>query len=275
MNFFSCHLASPPLHKMAECSICYSDIDASTGVTTLSCSHSFHFSCIAKWFTKQETCPCCRKEMGDTEVLPENSPDAASDDSSDSDESVEEAEFTREDLDAFLRRHGGSLSDATAQAVCSEYAGFTYMELRMLVLGNTGHDLTEEEWNELIEDDDEETDSDAEGTDAEEGEAEEAEGEEAGDDDAIEIINERRVILNFEEMKEMIGPLSQEVWFDILIGKANDFITASGLHVVVKYDTVQVGLKIKAAAKIQHAWRNYSIRKDAVILYRFSNIIWA
>ena len=289
---------------MAECSICYDNINATTGITTLSCSHSFHFSCIAKWFTKQETCPCCRKEMGDTEVLPENSPDAASDDSDDSDgssesdESVEEAEFTREDLDAFLRRYGGSLSEATAQAVCSEYAGFTYMELRMLVLGNTGHDLTEEEWNELIEDDEEDTDSDAEGTDAEEGEAEEAEGEEreeaegedaegeereeaegeereeaegeeAGDDDAIEIINERRVIHYIEEM---IGPLSQEVCFDILIGKSNEFITASGLRVDVKFDTVRRSQIKEAAVKIQATWRKYKeTREEAMIIVGFMN----
>lgn len=228
--------------------------------------------------------------MGDTEVLPENSPDAASDDSdgsSESDESVEEAEFTREDLDAFLRRYGGSLSEATAQAVCSEYAGFTYMELRMLVLGNTGHDLTEEEWNELIEDDEEETD--AEGTDAEEGEAEEAEGaegeeaegeeaegeegeeaEESGDDDAIEIINERRVIHYIEEM---IGsPLSQEACFDILIGKHNEFITASGLRVDVKFDTVRRTQIKEAAVKIQATWRKYKeTKEEAMIIVGFMN----
>lgn len=225
--------------------------------------------------------------MGDTEVLPENSPDAASDasddsdGSSESDESVEEAEFTREELNAFLQRHGGSLSEATAQAVCSEYAGFTYMELRMLLLGNTGHDLTEEEWNELIEDDDEETDSEsddpeeadegeAEGEEREEaeegGEAEEA--EEAGDDDAIEIINERRVIHYIEEM---IGsPLSQEACFDILIGKHNDFITASGLRVEVKFDTVRRTQIKEAAVKIQATWRKYKeTREEAMILVGF------
>jgi len=227
---------------MAECSICYGNIDATTGSTILSCSHSFHFSCIAKWFTKQETCPCCRKEMGDTEVLPENSPDAASD-SDDSDESVEEAEFTREELDAFLRRHGGSLSDAMAQAVCSEYAGFTYMELRMLVLGNTGHDLTEEEWNELIE----EEEDDAEGS--------EAEGSEENG------------------VPETSGFLSgfTNATTDL------DAVNARILEYYLSYPHMEMALvndveSKRAAAKIQHAWRKYSIRKDALILYNFSNV---
>jgi hypothetical protein len=183
--------------------------------------------------------------MGDTEVLPENSPDAASD-SDESDESVEEAEFTREELDAFLRRHGGSLSDAMAQAVCSEYAGFTYMELRMLVLGNTGHDLTEEEWNELIDDDDEDND--------EAEEAEEAEGEENG-------------------VPETSGFLSgfTNATTDL------DDVNARILAYYLSYPHMEMALvndveSKRAAAKIQHAWRKYSIHKDALILSRFSNL---
>jgi hypothetical protein len=180
--------------------------------------------------------------MGDTEVLPENSPDAASD-SDDSDESVEEAEFTREELDAFLRRHGGSLSDAMAQAVCSEYAGFTYMELRMLVLGNTGHDLTEEEWNELIE----EEEDDAEGS--------EAEGSEENG------------------VPETSGFLSgfTNATTDL------DAVNARILEYYLSYPHMEMALvndveSKRAAAKIQHAWRKYSIRKDALILYNFSNV---
>ena len=175
-------------------------------------------------------------------MLPENSPDAASD-SDDSDESVEEAEFTREELDAFLRRHGGSLSDAMAQAVCSEYAGFTYMELRMLVLGNTGHDLTEEEWNELIE----EEEDDAEGS--------EAEGSEENG------------------VPETSGFLSgfTNATTDL------DAVNARILEYYLSYPHMEMALvndveSKRAAAKIQHAWRKYSIRKDALILYNFSNV---
>jgi hypothetical protein len=55
-----------------DCSICYDAINATTGVATLSCSHSFHISCIAGWFAKLEkgSCPCCRKEMSALEDLP-------------------------------------------------------------------------------------------------------------------------------------------------------------------------------------------------------------
>lgn len=51
-----------------NCSICFDDITKTTGSTTLSCEHSFHFRCIDEWFYKQlceglhQTCPCCRSE---------------------------------------------------------------------------------------------------------------------------------------------------------------------------------------------------------------------
>ena len=46
-------------------------INKQTGVTTLSCEHSFHFRCIDDWFYKQlsdghrQSCPCCRGEGGE------------------------------------------------------------------------------------------------------------------------------------------------------------------------------------------------------------------
>ena len=53
------------------CAICYCDIvTKTTGVTTLSCSHSFHLGCIAPWITKSETCPCCRSEVTEFEKIP-------------------------------------------------------------------------------------------------------------------------------------------------------------------------------------------------------------
>jgi hypothetical protein len=53
------------------CPICYEDVTASTGSVNLSCSHTFHLSCITKWFSKQDhgSCPCCRKEVGEKEDL--------------------------------------------------------------------------------------------------------------------------------------------------------------------------------------------------------------
>ena len=56
---------------MDDCSICYDSITASTGHCTLGCSHTFHTACIGRWTTQSTaSCPLCRKELGDTEVLP-------------------------------------------------------------------------------------------------------------------------------------------------------------------------------------------------------------
>ena len=53
------------------CPICYCDIvSKTTGVTTLSCSHSFHLGCIVPWILKSETCPCCRSEVTEFEKIP-------------------------------------------------------------------------------------------------------------------------------------------------------------------------------------------------------------
>ena len=147
------------LSATSECPICYENIDATTGLTTLSCSHSFHFGCISGWFLKQEagTCPCCRKEMAAIEDLPRDDEDSAySVDSED-----EEVEFTRPDLQSFIASLGGNLTEAAADNICEIIAGFTYYELNALVVGNTGRQLTEEQWNELLEDDeDDDYDSD-------------------------------------------------------------------------------------------------------------------
>ncbi len=59
-----------------ECSICFSDITKATGLTTLSCSHSFHLGCIGRWILKNESCPLCRHELGDNERIAEDDPDA-------------------------------------------------------------------------------------------------------------------------------------------------------------------------------------------------------
>ena len=143
-----------------ECPICYENIDATTGQTTLSCSHSFHYGCISGWFLKQEvgSCPCCRKEMTAIEDLPRDDDDASDFSSVDSED--EEVEFNRADLQAFIARLGGNLTDAAADNICEVIAGFTYYELNALVVGNTGRQLTEDQWNELLEDDDDDDDDD-------------------------------------------------------------------------------------------------------------------
>jgi Ring finger domain len=54
---------------MSECPICYEAINKDTGVSTLACSHSYHLKCIATWLSKNDSCPCCRKEVNEHEKL--------------------------------------------------------------------------------------------------------------------------------------------------------------------------------------------------------------
>jgi hypothetical protein len=100
---------------MCECSICFDLIDLkTTGEVKLSCSHSFHFSCISSWFFKQDkgTCPCCRKEMGEKEDLvgtpageDEDDDDEDDEDDEDDDEDDDIVTLNKTELIAFLRRN--------------------------------------------------------------------------------------------------------------------------------------------------------------------------
>jgi hypothetical protein len=59
-----------------DCSVCYEAISAETGSVQMSCSHTFHYSCITKWFESKKSqnqtqnCPCCRSEPPVTGRLP-------------------------------------------------------------------------------------------------------------------------------------------------------------------------------------------------------------
>lgn len=56
---------------MEDCSICFETITADTGHCTLGCSHTFHTACIGRWTTQTTaSCPLCRKELGETEIIP-------------------------------------------------------------------------------------------------------------------------------------------------------------------------------------------------------------
>ena len=56
---------------MDDCSICFEALTASTGHCTLGCSHTFHLACIGRWTNHSSaSCPLCRKELGNTEVIP-------------------------------------------------------------------------------------------------------------------------------------------------------------------------------------------------------------
>jgi len=148
-------------HETMECSICFDAISAETGVTTTSCGHSYHLSCISTWYAQQgvtQSCPFCRKEMSGKEVLAL----VRSDDDSDSeDEEEDEVIFTREELNNFLVARGGSgLTDAMATAICANYGAFTLSELRVLSVGNGGRELNQQEWDALIDGDESDTESD-------------------------------------------------------------------------------------------------------------------
>ena len=60
-----------------SCAICFDDITKATGRVELSCSHSFHYSCLTNWFGNQmskdidESCPCCRHVANEHERLPD------------------------------------------------------------------------------------------------------------------------------------------------------------------------------------------------------------
>lgn len=132
-----------------ECPICYEAITADTGIVTTSCKHSYHFSCISGWYINQEkgTCPCCRKEMSEKEDFPVHE-EAESD--SESESEFDEVEFTRSELQEFIKSHGGNLTEQMSDAICAVVGAFTQTELNSLLVGNTGQALTEEEWNELL-----------------------------------------------------------------------------------------------------------------------------
>jgi hypothetical protein len=98
---------------MCECAICFDEITKATGEVKLSCSHSFHFSCISSWFLKQDkgTCPCCRKEMGEKEDLvgtpagEDDDEDDEDDEDDDDDDEDDIITLNRTELNAFLKRN--------------------------------------------------------------------------------------------------------------------------------------------------------------------------
>jgi len=80
------------------CPICFDEITAETGKCVLSCSHTYHFSCIVDWFSTQvdmdvkESCPSCRHIAGEKESLPVCNGEAVSEHDEDDDEDEDEDE---------------------------------------------------------------------------------------------------------------------------------------------------------------------------------------
>jgi hypothetical protein len=72
-----------------ECAICFEDLTAATGHSTLGCGHTFHLRCVVAWFQEQEcasSCPCCRRAVGELDNVPLY-PDDEEDGEDDDDES--------------------------------------------------------------------------------------------------------------------------------------------------------------------------------------------
>jgi len=122
LNWGTTNKLVPQINQMSDniCPICYEDINARTGSVNLSCAHTFHLTCITTWFSRQdqESCPCCRKEMGEKETVPvveSESDDEAETRSYVSDESEDEEQepdgvcrnsvnLTRQDLSDLLKK---------------------------------------------------------------------------------------------------------------------------------------------------------------------------
>jgi len=51
----------------ATCSICLADFEAGDELRALPCSHAYHIGCIDQWLKTSRQCPCCRRELTQTE----------------------------------------------------------------------------------------------------------------------------------------------------------------------------------------------------------------
>ena len=78
----------------------------------------------------------------ESEAMPD-----VSDDESEASYEEDEVEFTREQLQAFLKSRGGSgLTETMLNRVCGIVGGFTFAEIHMLCVGNDARPLSCEEW---------------------------------------------------------------------------------------------------------------------------------
>ena len=120
---------------------------------------------------KQEigTCPCCRKEMSTTEDLPRDADESEDDDSDDSDDNDSDDEyddgelevsFDREKLGEFLKERGGVGMKDTISAGWDDATTvtFTRTQLHFLFIGNGAKPFTDEEWEAIIDDEDDDED---------------------------------------------------------------------------------------------------------------------
>ena len=136
---------------MSECPVCYDEINASTGVVTLSCSHSYHFSCISAWFLKNEksNCPCCRKEMLPIEdFVPNEDEDNSDDDEDDEDQDEDVLFLTPQGMIDLLASHGCYIPRTASEGPPISYNLEQFNQICQL---NGGRAMTEDEWVHTIE----------------------------------------------------------------------------------------------------------------------------
>lgn len=155
-----------------ECSICYENIvSAETGEVKLTCSHSFHFACIAKWFSSQEkgSCPNCRKEVSDKEdFVPLVSDEEDESDDEDDDESEGERVITlnRSELNTLIQSYNygdhrvyhtqweamlDAFADAEPNFPNETRIEFSFSELNYFLATHVWQTLTQDTWATLLE----------------------------------------------------------------------------------------------------------------------------
>jgi hypothetical protein len=153
-----------------ECPCCFEPIHSSVAV--LACSHRFHITCLVNWFATQsaqelpQNCPCCRTEAGEKERLPE-AEDGEEDEDNESEYSDDEDEdaiwLTRSDLDGLLKNVLGGIGAPDAlwfaffdegdeeRNLAAHRLPFTQGEIGSYSVPQGGRQLTDEEWETLVE----------------------------------------------------------------------------------------------------------------------------
>jgi hypothetical protein len=137
---------------MSECPVCYEEINASTGVVTLSCTHSYHFSCISAWFLKNDksNCPCCRKEMLPIEDFVPNQEDSSEDEDDEDDEDDEGDDIlflTPQGMIDLLAAHGCYIPRTASEGSPVSY---NMQQFNQICVMGGGRAMTEDEWNQAI-----------------------------------------------------------------------------------------------------------------------------
>jgi hypothetical protein len=129
-----------------DCAICFEAITEISGFTQMSCKHKFHFRCLATWFSTQfvnkqaESCPCCRQEAGEYEVLPKREESAAH-------QSFEDLQFEEDRLgdDSLAEQNNGFASEFITTRLITNIVN----ELDQTVVGSSFRLITDRDMDNL------------------------------------------------------------------------------------------------------------------------------